>query len=81
LPKIVPKDNDHLLLFVKPLRVIDSLVLNPQRCSMSDNINKALSRKDGFFEFVQGFIPTNVMNGPIKLNTLEDITMGFRKKT
>jgi hypothetical protein len=58
---------------------------------MSDNINKALSWKDGFFEFVQGFIPTNVMNGPIKLNTteiifevfkqLEDITMGLRKKT
>lgn len=50
----------------------------------------AISWKEGWFEFIEGFIPTNVMNGPIKLNTteiifevfkeLEEIRMGFRRK-
>jgi hypothetical protein len=51
----------------------------------------AISWKEGSFEFVQGLIPTNVINGPIKLNTseiifdvfkyLEDITIGMGEKT
>lgn len=51
----------------------------------------AISWKDGYFEFTEGFIPNDVMNGLIKLNTteiifevfkqLEDMTMGFGKET
>jgi hypothetical protein len=41
-------------------------------------LQDALSWEDGWFEFIQGILPSYVMNGPIKLNTSELIFAVFK---
>lgn len=41
-------------------------------------LHDAISWEDGWFEFIQGILPSYVLNGPIKLNTSELIFEVFK---